>query len=121
MDTNNAAGNGLDHFSRLEATLVTTDALPRPMSRRADDVWRHALPSDSNIDELKIDYDLDVTKFPLLNLGSPQELLPTVRYHEHLNNLENFSSATQIDCLRVAGQSAGNSFRFALLIWLQVF
>ena len=94
-------------YSRLEATLVTTNVALRPMSRQANDVWRHARPADLNVDELDFNYAIAIDEYPITHLQSPQELLAAVQYHEHLSKAENFAYSTSIECLSIESHNGG--------------
>lgn len=88
-------------FSKLEATLVSTDVAPRPNSRRMNDVYRHAEKSDLNVNELDFEYSLGSNHYPLGNLRSLQQAFHAVQFHHHFANSRNFSDQTSIECLDV--------------------
>ncbi|KAJ5714684.1 uncharacterized protein N7483_011865 [Penicillium malachiteum] len=94
----------LTKFSKLEASLINTEVERRPNSRAQNDIYRHAEKSDIGVNELKFDFDLDTSHYPLDNLSSLQQVFDSVQCHHHLKNAENFSPGTHIHCLQVDSQ-----------------
>lgn len=117
MSSNSIAPEGNDHdmgqTSKLEATLVAAEVPPRPMSLRQGAINRHALVTDQNVNELDFEYSLDSHQYPLTKLNSLQEVFNAVQYHQHLANDSNFSSKTNIRCLRAHSKSARRYPRYS--------
>lgn len=88
-------------FSRLEASLVSTNVVPRPNSRKTDDVHRHAEKGDLNVNELDFDYSLSAKDYPLSNLRSLQQAFKRVQFHKHIVNNQNYSNQTSVEFLEV--------------------
>jgi len=88
-------------YSRLEASFAKTEVQPRPNSRSADGVYRHAESTDIDVNELDFNFSPDPTVYPLSGLRALQEGFDAVQYHEHLGTLQNFSDQTSMDCLVV--------------------
>lgn len=99
----------LGKFSKLEASLVDTKVEQRPNSRAQNDVDRHAQKEDLKVNELDFDFDIGVNNYPLDNLGSLQQVFDAVQCHQHLRRTENFSLETNVDCLYVDSQKAGEN------------
>lgn len=94
-------------FSRLESTLVTnTEIKPRPQSKDGNFKWRHAIPQDTEVNELDYQYDVDTDSYPFAAIGSVHDSFSGVMYSEHLRKRENFDIETTIDCLSVDGAGA---------------
>jgi hypothetical protein len=89
-------------FSRLEASLAKAEIAPRPNSREMKDVYRHAQPSDMDVNELDFDFSLDSSHYPLGSLRSLQQVFDAVQHETHLSNHKNFSDQTLIECLEVS-------------------
>ncbi|THU99277.1 hypothetical protein K435DRAFT_659316 [Dendrothele bispora CBS 962.96] len=90
--------DSLDVYSRLESTIAAKELAPRPNSRAADDVYRHALPEDLNVNEFDYDYNLSTNRYPLSLSEYLPDIYSAVLYHKHLANPRNFASQTNIGC-----------------------
>jgi hypothetical protein len=99
----------LNKFSKLEATLVHTEVERRPNSISQDGVNRHAETTDLVVNELDFNFELDTHHYPLGNLRSLQQVFDAVQYHHHLEQEENFSRTTRVECLKVDSQGGGRS------------
>lgn len=97
----------LGKFSKLEASLVETKVEQRPNSRAQNDIDRHAQQTDLKVNELEFDFDIGLKNYPLDNLGSLQQVFDAVQCHQHLRKTENFSLETNVECLHVDLQRAG--------------
>ncbi|KAK7471952.1 hypothetical protein VKT23_000058 [Stygiomarasmius scandens] len=95
----------LDVYSRLESTIATKELAPRPNSRAADDIYRHALPEDLNVNEFDYDYNLAADKYPLSCSESLSGIFSAAQYHKHFANSRNFASRTSISCFWADNQS----------------
>ncbi|KAJ5208876.1 hypothetical protein N7449_003255 [Penicillium cf. viridicatum] len=99
----------LSKFSKLEATLVHTEVERRPNSISQDGVNRHAETSDLVVNDLDFGFDLGTDHYPLGDLRSLQQVFDAVQYHQHLEQEENFSLATRVECFKVDSQGGAPS------------
>ncbi|KAF2462653.1 uncharacterized protein BDR25DRAFT_274255 [Lindgomyces ingoldianus] len=88
-------------YSKLEATIFTTDIAPRPISRDGQHVQRHAELSDLTVNELDHGYEVNLEEYPFVRIDSAQELFAGVLYQEHLRVDQNFSEKTWIESFSV--------------------
>jgi hypothetical protein len=60
-----------------------------------------------DVDELKFNYCLDATNYPLGRLDSLQQVFDAVQHEVHFSNEKNFSDHTVLDCLDVDAHEGG--------------
>ncbi|KAF2712193.1 hypothetical protein K504DRAFT_372085 [Pleomassaria siparia CBS 279.74] len=95
--------HGEINFSRLEASLATTNVIRRQNSVEMRDVNRHGVADDAHINELDFDFSTASSCEALRGLHFLQDVFPAVQYHQHMQNLLNFSDQTQIQCFEADG------------------
>ncbi|KAJ7486764.1 hypothetical protein FB451DRAFT_1227997 [Mycena latifolia] len=90
-------------FSKLEATIVAEKPAPRPNSLIANNVARHKNPDGQvMVDEFDdLDYSLSEGDWALAGCRAISDVLPAVQFHTALTNPNNFSTATEVQCLRI--------------------
>lgn len=103
MNLSLAPEHGETNFSRLEASLATTNVARRQNSVEMKDIHRHGVAEDANVNELNFNFSTASSCDALGDLKSLQDVFSAVQYNDHLNNSRNFSEQTQIRCFEADG------------------
>jgi hypothetical protein len=91
MNLTFAPEHGDTNFSRLEASLATTNVVRRQNSVEMKDIHRHGVAEDANVNELDFNFSTASSCDALGDLKSLQDVFSAVQYNDHLNNPRNFS------------------------------
>ncbi|RYN63786.1 hypothetical protein AA0118_g4390 [Alternaria tenuissima] len=88
-------------FSKLETTLVIGDIRVRPISEDGRHMQRHAEGNEHEVNELDLDFDVDLENYPFSAISSFQDMFSGVMYQKHVGQLANFSTETSLECLSI--------------------
>jgi hypothetical protein len=81
-------------FSKLETTLITEDIRVRPISKDGRHMQRHAEGNEHEVNELDLDFDVDLRNYPFSAINSFQDMFSGIMYQKHVGQLAHFSTET---------------------------
>ncbi|CAN9150742.1 unnamed protein product [Alternaria alternata] len=87
-------------FSKLETTLIT-DMRVRPISKDGRHMQRHAEGNEHEVNELDLDFDVDLGNYPFSAMNSFQDMFSGIVYRKHVGQLANFSTETSLECFSI--------------------
>jgi hypothetical protein len=88
-------------FSKLETTLVTGDIRVRPISEDGRHMQRHAEGNEHEVNELDLDFDVDLRNYPFSAINSFQDMFSGIMYQKHVGQLANCSTETSLECFSI--------------------